>query len=152
MQRTETRPSLRGSGKPLARPGKPPPAWRGGDRIGAETPAQKLETARQEEKVNRSNLGRTEANLRTIRQEEQKTRELIAEYQKSPLCPECGQTVTEEHTQERLKELADKALGLLQLGDSLANDANTMDRRLLGIAQDIRDLEQEDISIYRDQA
>jgi hypothetical protein len=49
--------------------------------------------------------------------------------------------VTAEHTQERLKELTDKALGLLQLGDSLANDANTIDRRLLGIAHDIRDLE-----------
>jgi hypothetical protein len=141
LQRTETETELEGVREALSEARKAATSLEGAGSIGAETPAQKLETARQEEKVNRANLGRAEANLRTIRQGEQKTRELIAEYQESPLCPECGQTVTAEHTQERLKELTDKALGLLQLGDSLANDANTIDRRLLGIAHDIRDLE-----------
>ena len=107
----------------------------------AQSLTQRLADFRQQEGTSKSTLGRTEGNLRTVRQEEQKTRALIAQYEESPLCPECGQTVTAEHTKEKLAELTEKAKDLTQLGDNLARQANDLSMRLLGYTDDIRELE-----------
>ena len=107
-----------------------------------KTPSQHLAIARQRENSARGTLGRFEANLRTIRQQEQQLRSQVILYQKSRDCPECGQPITDQHAEKRIEELSVKAKELGEFGDQLAADANQFDRNLMELAQTIRDLEQ----------
>jgi len=86
-----------------------------------------LEVLRDEERTGRRNLGKLEAELHTIRRQEQQVNEQIEKYQESKTCPECGQVVTEEHIHQRLIELQNTAKSLTEIGDYTAYQANQLD-------------------------
>ena len=110
---------------------------------GEETSAQRLAQARQDEGLLRRELGAIEANLRNTRLKEQEARKQLEAYKDSPLCPECGQVVSEEHITEKRAELSLRISAAAELGDDFARDANKRDMKLMGIADTIRELEKE---------
>lgn len=140
-QRTETRTELERVREDLSEARKAAASLEVSPDPKAQSLAEKLAELRQQEGAGKATLGRTEGNLRTTRGEEQKTRDLIDQYSQSEHCPECGQVVTKEHIKEKLKELTEKAKGLTRLGDDLARQANELSMKLLGYADDIRELE-----------
>jgi hypothetical protein len=107
------------------------------------SPTLCLANARRDESMKRRQLGAAEANLRNIRMKEQEAKKELQTYQIDGVCPECGQIVSNEHIAEKRIALGQRISAAAELGDEFALQANLLDRELMGIAQIIRDLENE---------
>lgn len=108
-----------------------------------EDPIQRLAQARQEEGLKRRKLGTIEANLRSIRINQQEAKTQLDAYKTEGVCPECGQLVSDEHIEQKRAGLHMRIITASELGDQFAAEANALDMELLGITQAIRGLEQE---------